>query len=142
MKKSFFYASLALVAMMFVISSCNRYEEGANFSLLSAKARLVNTWTVASSTYESGGNSTSNTGFSEVTVTFSKDNTYTYSGKYLGIPFSESGDWAFNSDKTTVVMTEDNGDVETWALIKLKNKELKVSTSLNNGTLTFEFTGE
>lgn len=142
MKKSFFYASLALLSVVFVLSSCNRYEEGANFSLLTAKARLVNTWTMESSTFESGGNSTTNTGFSEVTVTFSKDNSYAYSGKYFGVSFSESGEWAFNSDKTKVIMTEDNGDVETWTLIKLKNKELKVSTPLNNGTLTFEFTGE
>ena len=142
MKKSFFYASLALLSMVFVMSSCNRYEEGANFSLLTAKARLVNTWTMSSSTFETGGNSTTNTGFSEVTVTFSKVNSYSYSGKYIGLPFSEEGEWAFNSDKTSVIMTEDNGDVETWKLIKLKNKELKVSTPLNNGTLTFEFTGE
>lgn len=142
MKKSIYFAAFALLSVMFVFSSCNRYDEGANFSLLTAKARLVNTWTMASSSYESGGNTTTNTGFSEVIVIFSKDNSYSYTGKYLGFPFSEAGNWAFNSDKTSVIMTEDNGDVETWKLIKLKNKELKVSTPLNNGTLTFEFTGE
>ena len=143
MKKSTFLKAFGLLTLLFVFAACNKYEEGSNFSLISAKGRLANNWTASSSSYEENGNSTTNTGFSEVVVTFTKEGSYTYAGKIIGIPFNETGSWAFNSDKTTVIMTETGtGDVETWTLIKLKNKELKVSTAWNNGTLTFEFTGE
>jgi len=42
------FALLAVVAIS--LSSCNKYEEGSNFSLLSSKARFVNTWKVLSAT--------------------------------------------------------------------------------------------
>lgn len=142
MKKTTLLKAFGLLSLLFVFAACNKYEEGSNFSLISAKGRLANTWTASSSSYEENGNSTTNTGFTEVSVTFTKEGSYTYSGKIAGFPFTETGTWAFNSDKTAVIMTESgNGDVETWSIIKLKNKELKMSTSWNNGTLTFEFTG-
>jgi len=140
MKRTLIVAGMAL-ALVFAGVSCNKYEEGSNFSLLSAKARLSNIWTQASSTYETDVSSTPNTGFTEVAVTFTKDGTYTYTGKFISIPFAESGTWVFNSDKTVVTMTEASGDVESWTLIKLKGKELKVTTPFSSGTLTFDFTG-
>lgn len=141
MKKSIFTKFLAVAAVLLVVTSCAKYDEGSNFSIFTAKARLVNTWTQSSSLYTYGSSSTSNTGFTEVIVTFAKDGTYTYVGKFGGGSFSESGTWVFSDDKSQVIMTESGGDVETWSIVKLKNKELKVTTPYLGGTLTFEFTG-
>jgi hypothetical protein len=129
--------SFALLAIVLV--ACNKYEEGSNYSLYSAKARLVNTWNLVSSEVENGGFSTTNTGYSEIVVTFKKDDTYSFTGKFIGIPFSESGTWAFNSDKTAVTVKDSDGDTDTWSIIKLKNKELKVQYVDGDNTFTFEF---
>lgn len=139
MKRSVLFKSLSLALVILTLAACNKYEEGSNFSLLSAKMRLVNDWKMVSSEFTSGSNTTTNTGYTEVEVSFTKDNKYTYSGKFIGFAFSESGDWEFNGDKTVVILKDGNGNVENWQIIKLKNTELKVSTSSNNGTLTFEF---
>ena len=142
MKKSIYYASFALLSVMFVLSSCNRYEEGANFSFLSAKARVVNTWVQIKSEYTSGASSTTNTGYTEVEVTFDKDMNYSYTGKLFGFPFSQEGTWSFNSDKTGINLKQDpaqGNDYQQWKLIKLKNKELKIETEDNGNTLMFEF---
>jgi hypothetical protein len=129
----------SLLVLSTVLLACNKYEEGSNFSLYSAKARLVNTWNLVSSEVENGGFSTTNTGYSEIVVTFSKDDTYSYSGKFIGIPFSETGTWAFNSDKTAITLKDGDGNTDTWTLIKLKDKELKVEYVDGSNTLTFEF---
>jgi hypothetical protein len=107
--------------------------------LYSAKARLVNTWNLVSSEVENGGFSTTNTGYSEIVVTFTKDETYSLSGKFIGIPFSESGTWAFNSDKTAITLKDDDGNSDNWSIIKLKDKELKVQYVDGDNTFTFEF---
>ena len=44
------YLSLLSFAVIFVFSSCNKYSEGPNFSLLTKKARVVNDWTLDSYT--------------------------------------------------------------------------------------------
>lgn len=134
-------ASIAFITFIFV--SCNKYEEGSNFSLLTAKMRLTNTWTQTGSLYTNGSSSTTNTGYTDFIVTFDKDETYTYTGKVLGFNVSESGTWKFNSDKTAVVLTQnpsEGNDVQTWTIIKLKNKELSVeSIPSNGGTLRLDF---
>jgi hypothetical protein len=107
--------------------------------------RLVNTWTQVSDNFSNSTFTTEDTGFSDIKVTFGKDNTYNFSGKYLGIAFEENGTWSFNDDKTTVTLTENptNGsNVQTWTIIKLKNKELKVSRVYNTYTHSIEFAGE
>lgn len=142
MKKALLIKFFAFAVLATTFVACNRYEEGSNFSLISAKSRVANNWTMTTSTYELDGNSTTNTGFSDMTITFEKDGAYDMAYKLLGFPLTEVGTWVFNSDKTGIILSETDGDSETWTLIKLKNKELKASKAYNNGTLTFEFTGE
>ena len=61
MKKSIFYTSFAILSLVFVLASCNKYEEGANFSLRSAKARLVGVWDLEKVTVTAGGFSSEST---------------------------------------------------------------------------------
>ena len=44
------YLALLSFAFALVFSSCNKYSEGPNFSLLTKKARVVNDWTLDSYT--------------------------------------------------------------------------------------------
>ena len=141
MKKSIFYASFAVLSLVFVLASCNKYEEGANFSLLSAKARLVNTWTLQKTIVTFGGASTESTS-DNVTIEIKKDGTYSSSGTYFGFTFTDNGTWEFNSDKTQVLMTNSNNDVTASTIIKLKNKELVLENVNGTTTTRSEYTGQ
>lgn len=141
MKKSFFYSTVAVLSLIFVLGSCNKYEEGSNFSILTAKARLVNTWTLDKVTVTNGSVSSETTN-NDVTLIIKKDGSYTSYGTYWGFTFSDDGTWEFNSDKTAVLFTNSNGDVTTNTIIKLKNKELSLETVDGNTTTRSDYTGE
>jgi len=146
MKRFLGYSLLAMIAMTILLTtSCNKYPEGSKFTLLTAKMRLVKTWTQVSDNFSNSTFTTEETGYSDIMVTFGKDNTYNFSGKWNSISFEENGTWEFNDDKTTITLTENptNGsNVQVWTIVKLKNKELKVSRSDNGFTHTIEFAGE
>lgn len=120
-------STLTKLAFLFIVAvsftACNKYEEGANYSLLTAKMRVTNSWVSSSYVYETAaGTSTSNT--SELTI--EKDGTFSHTVTISPFPASTTtGTWGFNSDKTQLLLTEGN-NVDTWDIIKLKNKELKL----------------
>lgn len=128
---------LAIVA--FTFNSCNKYDEGANFSFLSAKSRLVNVWKVDKITYTVG--STSTTATDDNVLTINKDGSGNSSGTILGIPYSIDGSWSFNSDKTTLTLTPDNSaySTETYTIIKLKKDELSLQQVDGNTTTRTDF---
>ncbi|MFK7784554.1 MAG: hypothetical protein AB8B56_05555 [Crocinitomicaceae bacterium] len=120
-------STLTKLAFLFIVAvsftACDKYEEGANISLLTAKMRITNSWVSSSYTYETAaGTSTSNT--SELTI--ESDGSFSYTVTISPFPSSTvTGTWGFNSDKTQLLLTEGNS-VDTWDIIKLKNKELKL----------------
>lgn len=136
---------LALVFLLAVsFTACDKYEEGANISLLTAKMRVTNTWVSSTFTIESSLFPTSTSNSSELTI--ENDGTFTHVSTIS--PFSAStttGTWGFNSDKTQLLLTE-GSTVETWDIVKLKNKELKLtktSTSLGvTTTSTIDYNAE
>ena len=146
MKKSTLLKAFGLLTLLFVFTACNRYDEGSNFSLLTAKARLANTWTVSSISYTLGSTTTQVTGTSG-TITIEKDGnwnssfTYTFLGQQ--VTETQTGTWVFNDDKTQVITTDSDGDTQTMTIVKLKNKELALTTTDNNGGITrTDYTGE
>lgn len=119
------FTKLALVFLLAVsFTACDKYEEGANFSLLTAKMRITNTWVSSSYTIETAlGTSTSNS----CELTIDNDGTFSYTSTISPFPASTAtGTWGFNSDKTQLLLTEGN-NVDTWDIVKLKNKELKLT---------------
>ncbi|MCR9171035.1 MAG: copper resistance protein NlpE N-terminal domain-containing protein [bacterium] len=145
MKKSTLLKAFGLLSLLFVFAACNKYEEGSNFSLLTAKARISNTWTISQITFTSGSSSTTDTSTTG-TVIVNKDGTWSSTITYqvFGQPVTstDSGTWQFNDDKTQVIMTDDSGDVTTATIIKLKNKELSLETTDSNGNTTrTDYTG-
>ena len=130
MKKLFFV--LAILTLPLV--ACNRYEEGSNFSFLTAKARAVGEWTVSNITTD-GVDVTDN--FPGVQVSIKDDNTYKITFSVFGFETYENGTWAFNDDKTRFIMTSSIGNVSDRKIIMLKDKMMKLEeVNAGNGDVT------
>ena len=79
-------------------------------------------------------------------MTVEKDGNFTQVSTLSPFPSTTiTGTWDFNSDKTQLLLTNGN-TVNTWDIIKLKNKELKlvqIGSILGSATTTtIEFDGE
>ena len=130
MKKLFFV--LAILTLPLV--ACNRYEEGSNFSFLTAKARAVGEWTVSNISTD-GQDVTDN--FPNVKVSIKDDNTYKITFSLFGFETYENGTWTFNDDKTRFLMTSSVGNVSDRKIIMLKNKMMKLEeVNAANGDVT------
>ena len=132
---AFMMFALALV----VATSCNKYEEGPKFTLLTAKARLVNTWTLTKA--ESNGNDVTSF-FPGIKVEINKDNTYKMTYTAGSISTTEEGKWEFNDDKTTVTFIPDGETTgEPQTIVMLKNKMLKLKSVDGSTTTVITFEG-
>ena len=133
MHKSFSTFALFSLLLLFV-SSCGKYEEGPNFTLLTKKTRMVGTWELTSST--SNGTTVDLTQITSKYI-LSKDGTYAFSSSVtifgIPVPLSEFGKWEFSEDKLQLLLTPDNStNVNAVNILKLTNKELK-TTYVDNG---------
>ena len=140
MKNSIFAKLFVVASLLLVVVACNKYEEGSNFTILTAKSRLVNDWTISKISYTINSTTTETTG--NGTLSIAKDGSYTQSTS-VEVPFlglvttTTEGTWIFNSDKTEVTFTDTNGNITTSTIVKLKNKELSLtSTDETTGTVT------
>ena len=131
-------AFLLLVAVSF--TACDKYEEGANYSLMSAKMRLVNSWKLTKVSVTIGSTTSDVTSnFPATVLKLRKDETFEATYTLFSITSTDTGSWAFNDDKTTVTTTDADGDVITYTIVKLKNKELKMTQVDGSTTYTWEF---
>jgi hypothetical protein len=130
-------------------SSCNKYEEGPSFTLLSATKRIVGTWELKETLINDQivdindmldmfgeMDMDSMSGFeidptqisvNSVKITFEKEGTgnFAFSVSYMSFPLTQKEDmiWSFDDDKENVSLTI-MGDVQTFEIIRLTNKEL------------------
>ena len=123
-----------LIGTATLVSSCNKYEEGPSFSLLSAKMRITGDWTATAMTVDNQDTDLTNI---DISVSINNDGTYaletvttivvgSLSSSYTS---SEAGTWEFNSDKTSVLMMADGSSTAYQAtILKLENKEMKLRT--------------
>jgi hypothetical protein len=144
MKHLFKLSLVALLALTAVVSSCSKYEEGSNFSLISAKGRMAGDWKLTSYTVN-GTDYTSSMGTFNISI--AKDGTYTGTVVYviLGTPMTDNfdGTWEFNSDKTTVSLKETGStSAEVYTIIELKNKEMKLQQVDGNTTYLTTYTAQ
>ena len=141
MKMNFVKIGFAiLLGTATLVSSCNKYEEGPSFSLLTAKMRITGDWTATAMTVDNQNSDLSNI---DITVSIKNDGTYaletittivvgSLSSSYTS---SEVGTWDFNSDKTSVLMLEDGASSATEAtILKLENQEMKLRTGSGSST--------
>jgi hypothetical protein len=133
MKKNIFIGLIALFTLAFTITSCNKYEDGPKFSLLTKKSRLANTWVVeeATSTSTNGTVTSTTSYFSTYTLTIKKDGTYTST---FG-NFADNGTWTLGEDKDDIrFLSSASGSTEdSYRILRLKSKELWWKQTQSNG---------
>ena len=134
MKKLFSLGLVAMLALTAVVSSCGKYEEGSKFTLLSAKSRVVNDWSLTGATY----NGTEIISlYPTIKMSFKKDDTYTTSFTAGGLTTTETGTWAFNNDKTALLLTATgSATVDTQTIVMLKSKMMKLKSTDTAGGVT------
>lgn len=122
------------------ISSCGKYEEGPGFSLMSKKARVTNTWKLTKVEWNGQDNTPSESSYS-LTMTLKDDETLSATYTILNIPYNVTGTWAFSSDKTNLILT-DNSGTSTNEIIRLTNKEMKLRQIDAGDTTVNTFTAQ
>ena len=127
MKKFLVLAFLSVLAV-----SCGKYEEGPGFSLISKKNRVTNTW-VLSKVEVNGQDETPQSSSYTLKMTLKEDETLSANYTVLTIPFTTTGTWAFNSDKSALILT-DNSGTSTNTILRLTNKEMKLRQIANGDT--------
>jgi len=126
MKKVF--GILMIVAATMTISSCAKYDEGSNFTLLSAKSRVINVWTV--SAWTANGNDIMS--FNVVDqIDVKKDNTVAVTTTVFGT-VTDNGTWVLSDDKATLTFTDSAGDATAYTILKLTKDEMKLSNTSNS----------
>jgi TATA-box binding protein (TBP) (component of TFIID and TFIIIB) len=140
-----FKSTLTKLGFLFIVAisftACNKYDEGANFSLLTAKMRVVNHWKLTKITATNGNttyDATSN--FPSTILKIKDDNTYEVIYTVGNFNTTDNGTWEFNSDKTTLTATDNGGDITIYKIVKLKNKEMTLEYIDGSTTYTVEYT--
>ena len=126
MKNSIKLITLLLGLILVFGTSCKKYEEGPNISLLSKKSRLVNKWKPDRSVDEFGNDDAlSQEAKDGVIFEFKKNNTFTIKYNFPGYSDLESGTWEFTDKKEKIVLTYlDDGEAYVYTILLLKKNEL------------------
>lgn len=122
MKKSIYFGVMMIALVAFTFTSCNKYEEGSNFSLLTAKSRVVNDWKSTSVTIN--GTEMQTNWWYEASL--KKDGTGTFATVNSSGSTTENIKWAFDSDKENLLITDSNNSTETYEIVMLKKNDLKL----------------
>lgn len=117
-----------IVAATMTISSCAKYDEGSNFTLLSAKSRVINVWKITAWTANGNDIISFNT-VDQIDV--KKDNTVAVTSTVLGTT-TDNGTWALSDDKATITFTDSSGSATTYTIVQLTKDIMKLS-SISNG---------
>jgi len=113
------------------LTSCGKYEDGPNFSLLTKKQRLTGDWELKKWIPYGGSNMIGN-GL-ELEIEFDKDgdfdmkleHTYTYYGSSYTDTYNVSGEWEFSSDKEEIELDFEEGGTWEMEITRLTNKEFQ-----------------
>jgi hypothetical protein len=128
-----------------LFTECKKYPEGPAISLRSKKERLANTWKL-DAIISDGVDSTSyfTQYYKDYTLALTKNGSYTIS-YYVAVPNfgnisnTESGKWAFASQKEEILVTPTSVAIgalpvpSTYQILKLYEKELWLRNFYGNG---------
>jgi hypothetical protein len=118
-----------ILAVSFLATSCKKYPDGPGLSLKSKAERLANAWKI-DVFFENGVDKTTDAQnwYNNYILTIDKAGTYGITYKILSlIPYSETGTWAFNGDKSKVTFTRTSPlpvSTSEWTILKLMEDEL------------------
>jgi hypothetical protein len=130
MKKYILASTIALFSVAVVTTSCNKYEDGPAFSLLTKKMRLTGDWTLEN--YTSDGTDITSfvqSAWGNAEWQIEKDGTYKITGN-----INDSGTWELGEDKDDVFFTPTGDPQESYRILRLKNTELWLRMTNANGT--------
>jgi hypothetical protein len=119
----------ALFISTLIFSSCNKYSEGPNYSILTRKARLCNDWELKA--YSVSGNNAFDVDYT-TKLSIDKDGTYSISKTFnaLGQIQGEysNGRWEFAEKDEALYFYEDTTSKPTheFSIKELRNKELVI----------------
>lgn len=136
MRKTLALGFLGLFAISILFTSCNKYEEGNNYSLYSAKMRITGNWR-RTAVVINGNDYTNN--YPTYTTSIKKDNTYTMNTTVLGYPYNDNGTWEFNGDKTKISFIDSDGDVMTYTIVELRNTIFKLKETIDSDEYVYTF---
>jgi hypothetical protein len=148
--KYFTLFTIMVIGASVFFSSCNKYEEGPSFSLVSATKRITGTWKLTETILNDspvdlnelidllGGNMEQDTssGFdidlstidiTSVKATFNKDGSgnFIFAVSYLGFPVSqtENTTWVFDDKKENIDITLME-EIQSFEILRLTKDEL------------------
>lgn len=142
MKKSITIKMFAFALLAVLVTACSKYEEGSKFTLLTKKSRVVNTWKldkVTSIIVATGLESDITSLFPTTTMELTKDGVATVVQSSGGLSLSDVGTWAFNSDKSGLILTDAAGTASESDIVKLKANEMKLTSTDNGVTIIVEY---
>ena len=120
---------VGLLAVAALGTGCKKYPEGPGFSLASKKARMAQEWAIVMATVN-GTDVTS--ALTDVFYDLAKDGTLTFKSSGPAL----TGNWAFSADETQVLFTS-GVLVDTWTILRLKKKELKMEKIAGGDTTDY-----
>jgi hypothetical protein len=131
------YLLFASFALLFFIS-CEKYEDGPAFSLLSKKSRVVGEW-YYEGIYVDGVEMTTSEDLVGFSSTFEKNGEYLDLAVEAGNPIVTFGTWEFANDKEELAITTQYVDWNNtlvyntinYKILRLTNKELWYSRTVN-----------
>lgn len=114
LNKIFAKSLVVAISVMMISPSCKKYDEGGRLG--AAERKIVNSWKVDNAIdLEDGSNITAD--YSGEVWEFTKDNEYRENGELKGT-------YSFSDDKLTLVIIENDGDTDTYKILKLESDEM------------------
>ncbi len=131
---------IAIVLVLFTITSCKKYPDGPSLSLRSKKERLSNSWVIQAVFVNEVDKTSDFTTlyYKNFVLDVRKDGTYNSSYLYFNLlEYSEAGTWTWSGDKKQVYFNKiTNGTssgTHLFDILKLKEKECWIMEKQSNG---------
>ena len=144
MRKLAVIFSLSLLCTLLAGSGCKKYEDGPYLSFKSRTDRVSNTWKVEKVLKNDEEITVAfNQDLPDLRITFSTNGSLTRNVKVNGIPYTVTGQWAFQSDDEEIHITIDTQlytEDSVWVILKLMEDELWVNYSINKDVYEVHFT--
>ena len=132
----------AFIFAVFIVVSCNKYEEGPKFSLLTKKDRFARSWKLESS--ETNGQTTLTPDAETIYFIFKKNTTYQKTIKINGVDSVQTGNWNVSRDGEYLQLTllDSIQLTEEKKIILLTNKLFKVRELTETNPTTSKFSAQ
>ena len=121
---------LSICVLSLSVTSCRKYEEGSNFSLIGKKMRLTGDWMLYEVTDAYGNNVDLSSQGENLTLKYDETFEKTvieYNGGNANVLSRISGSWRFVDEKKSLALINkiENIDLK-YTIVRLTNSELKI----------------